>query len=191
MLDWIGDADRWVVERVQRLHDPPLDHLFRGLSALQPRLVLLAGLLVVVVVTARSVRTAVAAPLALAAGIAVDDTATGALKNVFDRPRPPLSDAAIHPLVATPSSWSMPSGHASSAFCAAVVLAAFAPRYRHVFFALAALIAVSRVWLGVHYPTDLWVGALLGLLIGWVAARGAREIVRLLPAGQAQGSSAP
>jgi membrane-associated phospholipid phosphatase len=60
---------------------------------------------------------------------------------------------------------SFPSGHATTAFAGATMLAAYLPRYRVPLFALAALIALSRVYNGVHYPTDVVVGAALGVAI--------------------------
>jgi undecaprenyl-diphosphatase len=69
-----------------------------------------------------------------------------------------------HQLGPPTSSWSFPSGHAATAFACATVLSVFAPRWRVPFFLLATLIALSRVYNGVHYPTDVVAGALLGVL---------------------------
>ncbi len=59
----------------------------------------------------------------------------------------------------------MPSAHASTAFAAAVAAGLVHPRLRWPLLALAALIALSRVWLGVHYLTDVIAGAALGAAI--------------------------
>ena len=101
------------------------------------------------------------------------------LKGVFDRPRPPVDHPEIHPLVAVPHSASMPSGHAAGAFAAAVAVGLVHPRLRWPLLALAALVGLSRVWLGVHYLTDVVAGAALGAAVaygGWriVAIIGAR-----------------
>jgi undecaprenyl-diphosphatase len=58
---------------------------------------------------------------------------------------------------------SFPSGHSASAFAGATMLAHYAPRYRPWFYVLAVLIAFSRLYNGVHYPTDVVVGSLLGV----------------------------
>jgi membrane-associated phospholipid phosphatase len=57
---------------------------------------------------------------------------------------------------------SFPSGHSATAFAGATMLAYFAPRARVPLYALAVLIAYSRLYNGVHYPTDVLAGAALG-----------------------------
>jgi membrane-associated phospholipid phosphatase len=105
------------------------------------------------------------------AAYAIAGGLTDVLKRAFDRPRPSLVDPAVHPLVAVPHSAAMPSGHASTAFAAAVAVGLVHPRLRWPLLALAALIALSRVWLGVHYLTDVIAGAALGAAIAFVLWR--------------------
>ena len=83
------------------------------------------------------------------------------LKAVIPRARPHL-----HALIARPHTHSFPSGHATTSFACATVLAFAVPRLRMPLFALAAAIAWSRVYVGVHYPLDVLAGALLGAAIG-------------------------
>ncbi|MCL6614729.1 MAG: phosphatase PAP2 family protein [Firmicutes bacterium] len=78
------------------------------------------------------------------------------LKHLIRRPRPFGHD---------PSSF--PSGHAASAFALALVLAWRWPRLGWLFWLLAALVGVSRIVLGHHYPLDVVAGALLGTLTAW------------------------
>jgi undecaprenyl-diphosphatase len=93
------------------------------------------------------------------------------LKDVFDRPRPSLVDPNVHPLIQVPSSAAMPSGHAAGAFAAAVAVGLVHPRLRWPLVVLAALIALSRVWLGVHYLSDVLVGAALGTAVALTVYR--------------------
>jgi undecaprenyl-diphosphatase len=89
------------------------------------------------------------------------------VKPLVQRPRPAGPPAPS--LVQALPSWSFPSGHAASSFAAATVLTRGLERGRAAVWALAALIALSRVWVGVHYPLDVIAGALLGVAVGvWV-----------------------
>ncbi len=90
------------------------------------------------------------------------DLLTTGLKEVFDRPRPFEEVAAAEPLLRATVGASLPSGHASTSFAGAVVLAYLVRRAIPALFSLAALIALSRVYVGVHYPLDIVAGALVG-----------------------------
>jgi undecaprenyl-diphosphatase len=70
-----------------------------------------------------------------------------------------------------PKDPSFPSGHAANAFAGAFVLARLAPGGTAAWWTLAAAIAFSRVYLGVHFPLDVTAGALLGVASGWLALR--------------------
>jgi len=97
------------------------------------------------------------------AAILVAESVSGALKNWADRDRPPRSNPEPEPLVDLPATYSFPSGHATVSFACATVLALAVPRLRVPLYALAALIAFSRVYVGVHYAFDVLAGAVLGV----------------------------
>lgn len=84
-------------------------------------------------------------------------------------------------LGAPSSTHSFPSGHSATSFACATVLSSLAPRFRVPFFVLAALIAISRVYNGLHYPTDVVAGSLLGVLVGLAVLRLSRRGWRLRP----------
>lgn len=66
---------------------------------------------------------------------------------------------------------SFPSGHAVTAFALAFVLARAYPRYMLLFYGLAGLVALSRVYLAKHFPSDVVAGAAVGILAGWIVCR--------------------
>ena len=109
------------------------------------------------------------AGVAAGSAVAAAGLAVMILKETFDRARPPLADSSIVAVGLLPASASFPSGHAATAFAAAVAVGIVHPRLRRPLLALAAVVAVSRVYLGVHFLTDVVVGSLLGAAIGAVA----------------------
>lgn len=88
-----------------------------------------------------------------------------AMKQLVARPRP-FVDMSVQ-LVAEASNYSFPSTHATLAFAFAYVLSHTESRLCVWFYLLAGAIALSRVYLGVHYPSDIVGGAFLGIIIGW------------------------
>jgi undecaprenyl-diphosphatase len=88
----------------------------------------------------------------------------GLIKHLVKRPRPFIADPAVQLLIAKPLSYSFPSGHTTSAFAAAGIIVKMVKRYRAYVITLALLIAFSRMYLFVHYPTDIVGGIILGLV---------------------------
>ncbi|HAT4339823.1 TPA: phosphatase PAP2 family protein [Clostridium perfringens] len=88
----------------------------------------------------------------------------GILKYIIERPRPFATYEGLHIIIPKPSSYSMPSGHTSASFAAAFMLAYYFKNIRVYIYSLASLIAFSRIYLLVHYPSDVLTGALLGYL---------------------------
>ena len=86
------------------------------------------------------------------------------LKQVFRRARPFESMKEIRGLIAVPDRYSFPSGHTAAAFVAATVLTVCFPILCLPAFGWASLIGISRIYLGVHYPSDVLAGMVLGLI---------------------------
>ena len=96
----------------------------------------------------------------------------GVLKHLFARVRPCNVDTTVELLVKRPKGFSFPSGHSAAAFCAVGVLyGAKIKRLLLPSFILACLIAFSRLYLYVHFPTDVLAGALCGFFIGYGVLR--------------------
>ncbi|MFH1400236.1 MAG: phosphatase PAP2 family protein [Nanoarchaeota archaeon] len=88
------------------------------------------------------------------------------LKDAIGRLRP-LVDSVLIPLLDA-TSFSFPSGHAAIAFASVPILGRLYPRLRWLFITYASMIALSRIYVGVHYPSDVLAGVVLGLLVGYL-----------------------
>jgi len=86
------------------------------------------------------------------------------IKLIVKRPRPSLE--GLPPLGGAPSSLSFPSAHATASFAAATAMSRFAPELKLALFGAAAVMAVTRPYLGMHYPSDVAAGAMLGTIMG-------------------------
>ncbi len=106
--------------------------------------------------------------LAIAAGFLTGELF---LKNLVCRPRPFQLFPDYTPLlILPPSGFSFPSGHSCSSFAAATALCRCSKKWGVPALILAGLIAFSRVFLFVHWPTDVLAGAAMGVLFGILAA---------------------
>ena len=107
--------------------------------------------------------------LRLAATLMVESIAVNqGIKRLFKRPRPMAVDPRPHHL-RKPLTSSFPSGHASAAFTAAGVLGAHDPHLRPLYYAVASVVATSRVHVQIHHASDVVAGAVVGALFAKAA----------------------
>jgi undecaprenyl-diphosphatase len=119
-------------------------------------------------------------------------------KRLIGRIRPPAFETHGH-LAFEPIGWKaiaqgFPSGHATTAFAAAVVLGMLWPRARVPLYVLAGLIALSRVVLGSHYPSDAIAGAMFGTVAAALVVRAfakRRLAVKVSAAGRVEAMAGP
>lgn len=91
------------------------------------------------------------------------------LKPLVARARPYTLRQEIVLLVAEPLDFSFPSGHAAVSFAFATAIGAYSKKYALWAYVLAAVISFSRLYLYVHFPSDVLAGAVIGLLCGYLA----------------------
>lgn len=88
----------------------------------------------------------------------------GIIKHIVKRARPCNYQDDINMLISRPSTYSFPSGHTLSSFAAAEMLSMYFSPYKLIFIGIAVLIAFSRLYLYVHYPSDIIAGIIIGTL---------------------------
>lgn len=108
--------------------------------------------------------------------VVTDQTGYRILKEIFQRPRPcdVLTDV-LTPLGCM-GSFSFPSNHAINNFAAAVFFSRLYPKYKIVLYTTATLVSISRVYLGLHYPSDIIGGAVIGMIFGYIFAAGIMKL---------------
>lgn len=95
------------------------------------------------------------------------------LKPLVARIRPCDVNTAVQLLIARPTDYSFPSGHTAASFAATSALYFGRQKLWKPALVLAVLIAFSRLYLYVHYPTDILAGAMIGVIIGYIGFRAA------------------
>lgn len=157
--------DQKLIRRVEGHRSHSLDTLFIGASRAANRSAIwlaVSGLLVAV----GGPRGKRAAGQGLAAIAATSAIVNGPLKLVFDRARP----SSRPPLIRRPRTTSFPSGHAASAFAFATAVSQEVPVAGLLLLPLALTVSYSRVYVGVHYPSDVVLGAAVGAGTGVLVA---------------------
>jgi undecaprenyl-diphosphatase len=103
--------------------------------------------------------------------IVSDQTGYRLLKELFARPRPcDILTDVITPVGCT-GTYSFPSNHALNNFAASFFFYKLFPKLKWVLFITAGLVAISRVYLGLHYPSDIIGGALIGIVFGYIFSK--------------------
>ena len=160
MFKKIRDADRALFRAIFRFKWAPLTPLMRAFTVAGK-----AGALWGVIAALGFLATGLRSYYDLLvpwAAVAISWMVAEGAKFFFNRARPFISDTEIAPLTKTPSSSSFPSGHSATAAAGAITLSAVYPAFAPAFALSGLLVALSRIYLGVHYPFDVFAGLLIG-----------------------------
>jgi undecaprenyl-diphosphatase len=170
-MEILVNIDRWLFSIInQGLRNPFFDLILPFLTDLnrKPLALVIVGLLWLALLIRGGLRGRTAALVLIPTIVLSDQLSSFVLKFILERPRPCHELLNVHLLVGCGSGFSFPSSHAVNTFAGALVLSYFLPRWTWAFFTYAVIIAFSRVYVGVHYPSDVLGGAMLGLAIGGI-----------------------
>ena len=153
ILQWIQGA----------LTCPVLDFLMPKITALGNAGAIWLLAAIILVITKKYRKQGILILAGLAASVLIGNVL---LKPLIARPRPCWIDTGVQLLVANPTDYSFPSGHTLSSVISAVILAKTDRRFGYAAIPLAVLIAFSRLYLFVHFPSDVLAAAVMGVIIG-------------------------
>lgn len=166
LLEWEGAVLLWIQNN---LRGPLTDSLFSFYTQLGNAGMIWLVACVLMLCFKRTRRAGVTGLVALAVGFVLTNLI---LKPLVHRARPWLVIEGLIPLVSEGDPHSFPSGHTSAAFAAACAWRPHLPKkWGNAALVCAVLMGFFRLYVGVHFPTDVLVGALVGCLSAWIAYR--------------------
>ena len=159
----------------QNIRTPLLTPLMRGVSILGDYGIFWIVLTLILLMFRKTRRAGLCSAAALVLSLVLNNLI---LKPLVMRTRPYEVIAGLEILTGRPIDFSFPSGHAGASFASATALARTLPRpWGILLLVLAGLIALSRLYVGVHYPTDVLAGVTDGIFLGLLAAWAVRRFL--------------
>lgn len=147
---------------LQQIHNPVLDKIMVALSTIGNAGILWIVLAVILLIMKKTRRCGAQMTLAMLLTFIIGNLV---LKNMISRDRPCWIDPMVALLVKNPTDFSFPSGHSMNGFTAAVTILFYDKRWGIAAIILASLVAFSRLYNFVHFPTDVFAGVVIGTVV--------------------------
>ena len=160
---------------INNLHNPILDKIMIGLTYLGDAGLFWIILAVILLFIKKTRKCGILMLISMILGLIIGN---GILKNLIARSRPCWIDTGIQLLIKNPTDYSFPSGHTLASFEAATMIFLHNKKLGIISLILASLIAFSRMYLFVHFPTDILGGAILGIIISVIVYKIAQKVVK-------------
>lgn len=189
MLEIIQQLDEGILFFIQEyMKNPILDRLMVFITSLGNAGFLWILVAFLLLCQKRSQKIGIPFLCAIALAMVLSDEV---FKHLFSRIRPNIKFSDIPLLIPRMSTPSFPSGHTTVGFAAAATIYHYNPRVGSASLTLAAMIAFSRLYLFVHYPTDVLGGILLGLATSYLVVYGVERLYSHLPNPQKKQNPKP
>ncbi len=174
MIPFIENLDATILLWFQSLRGP-LDAVVTFITHLADHGYLWILVALVLLLFRKTRKGGFAVAIALACGVLITNLC---IKNAVARIRPYETIEGLYSIIGKMDDWSFPSGHTTASFAAATAMAlTLGKKFGLPAFILAALIALSRLYVGVHYPSDVLAGVIIGLVSGLVGSLVVKAIV--------------
>lgn len=162
-----------ILYAINNLRNPILDKIMIAITSLGNAGLIWIGIAVGLLFVKKTRKCGILMLISLALGLIIGN---GFLKNVIARGRPCWIDENIKLLIPNPHDYSFPSGHTLASFEAAVMIYLHNKKWGIISLILAVAIAFSRMYLFVHFPTDILAGMILGTGISLAVYYGHKKI---------------
>jgi membrane-associated phospholipid phosphatase len=168
MMEWLMALDGDILIFIQEnIRSGILTPIFTAVTTLGNSGIVWVIISLLLLISKRTRKAGVMSLLALLVSLLINNVT---LKNLVARVRPYETIEGLVPLISRPWDYSFPSGHTGSSFASAWVLYRTLPkRFGIPALILAGLIGLSRLYLGVHFPTDVLFGVISGIFSGFAA----------------------
>lgn len=168
MLESLLNIDGGVLLFIQEnIRNPILNSIMVFITTLGDKGYIWIAATILLLIPKKTRKVGVMSAIALLGSLIINNEI---IKNLVKRPRPFVTFTDLQIIIPTPSQYSFPSGHTSSSFAAAAVFYRHLPKKLGVSSViLAGLIGFSRLYVGVHYPTDVLAGVVMGIFLSYLA----------------------
>jgi undecaprenyl-diphosphatase len=176
MIDFLYSIDLSIFRFLnQTISNPLFDKFFPFIT--NPKNWILAYIILWLIAIFKGGRLGKISAIGIIILIAVSDQISShMLKPFFERVRPCNALENVHLLVNCTKSYSMPSSHAVNNFAVALFFSRLFPKLKIALIITATLVALSRPIVGVHYFSDIFIGAVIGSIIGYIFSVGALKL---------------
>ncbi|MBU8933655.1 MAG: phosphatase PAP2 family protein [candidate division Zixibacteria bacterium] len=172
MLELLGDIDRTMFLFFNVTISNPVTNILMPIVTSDNLLRVLYGVAMILLLWKGDSRLRWLVLFSAFALLVADQLSSQFLKPLIARPRPCHIMTDINLLVNCGAGYALPSSHATNAFAQAALFSLAARNTRWYLWAFASIVAVSRVFVGVHYPFDVFAGAFIGTAVGIAVAFG-------------------
>ena len=162
-----------ILYAINNLHNPILDTIMIAITSLGNAGLMWIAIAIGLLCAKKTRKCGVLMLVSLVLGLILGN---GILKNLIARERPCWIDENIKLLIPNPHDFSFPSGHTLASFEAAVMIYLHNKKWGIISLIVATLIAFSRMYLFVHFPTDILAGMILGTVIALAVYHGYEKI---------------
>ncbi len=166
ILDIILYIDNLILDGIYALKNPVLDFLMPIITAFGNSGAVWILICILCLIFKKTRKCGITIAIGLILSLIV---CNGLLKNLVARIRPFEANGIMELLIDIPKDFSFPSGHSSASFVAASVIYMYYKKWGIFALIFAALIAFSRLYLYVHYPSDVIFGIILGIMLSFVS----------------------